>query len=896
MSNQLIVKGKYTTVTQSNFAGNPTAQPVSEHIDYPTSLSRLSAQANSVDQKEVLTAASINDDNQYNVVLFEKPQLSSMIVNRHAYYNTSAQSNNLYDANRNLCGIQNFNDSTSLANDPYQSALTILTSIWNGFPLARTTVPLNMANKKSTTARENLNFTTTQFHSLATYTINRDALASQIDGKLKPNFLQTNTSQGGKSVYVNDINSNSYVKTAVQSGQSAKQLTLSTVARAVSQSYPAASPDTLTIMGEGQTIADVMQNDSSSGFTAGQVAAMNGMNPDQKLVQNMPVRMPQYISSSNRVGQVTNFDIFTAALSAGFMPYVETRFKEERSNPFRELLNIVLVGAATFAGISLGIGPVLTAIFSDVLGGAFAAGISAGVGAAAGNALGQELAVDFGLQDKFRLKSAVEAGFLAGVGGGIRAAQFTPTQTVATLAAADAGMQVAEIRLGIRQKFNFNEVGSTIINATMNGLLISNPNQTWSEYVAQSLFKNTAAVLAMNALYGGSPDISNMAAQILGSSVVDVAARGINSVKDQMEMRRRAAMRPIFDPRAHDFDDQDFVVPVKAEVKSSRSVSPMVGASSVSRSALAKAVQQAIGLNVRDSKTATPRSSSTWSRVQNILANVADAATVVADFGTINKNVMRYADAIVEGVDAGKADLANLVMHPIDTLVALDTLGWDLLNAYTKANYGIASAGSMERNAMRMQSIKNGLVEMSHADGPALTKMIMRELTVGIFSAGVGSGVGRAAVFARGAAVGRGVVSEGGMFAQISKLADIQTLDHSAIKFTQASVNDVDALTQSMKINGWKGAPIDVVRLSRGVLVSMDNTRLLAASRANIPVKAIIHEGSQPLSIKLAERFTTKKGGVPSTWEEAALYRINKQNYLYRDKYPSGSGITGAIN
>ncbi len=108
-------------------------------------------------------------------------------------------------------------------------------------------------------------------------------------------------------------------------------------------------------------------------------------------------------------------------------------------------------------------------------------------------------------------------------------------------------------------------------------------------------------------------------------------------------------------------------------------------------------------------------------------------------------------------------------MHPIDTSVALGTLGWDVLNAYTKVNYGIALADSMERNAIRMQSIKNGLVEMSHADGPALTKMIMRELTVGIFSAGVGSGVGRAAVFARGVTVGRRVASEVGMFAKSSE-------------------------------------------------------------------------------------------------------------------------------
>ncbi len=883
VSNQLIVKGKYTTVTQSNFAGNPTAQPAAEHIDYPTSLMRVSAQSNSADekdQKEMLTATSINDDNQYNVVLFEKPQLSSMIVNRHAYYNTSAQSNNLYDANRNLCGIQNFNDSTSLANDPYQSALTILTSIWNGFPLARTTVPLNMANKKSTTARENLNFTTTQFHSLATYTINRDALASQIDGKLKPNFLQTNTSQGGKSVYVYDINNNSYVKTAVQSGQSAKQLTLSTVARAVSQSYPATSPDTLTIMGEGQTIADVMQNDSSSGFTADQVAAMNGMNPDQKLVQNMPVRMPQYISSSNRVGQATNFDIFTAALSAGFMPYVETRFKEERSNPFRELLNIVLVGAATFAGISLGIGPVLTAIFSDVLGGAFAAGISAGVGAAAGNALGQELAVDFGLQDKFRLKSAVEAGFLAGVGGGIRAAQFTPTQTVATLAAADAGMQVAEIRLGIRQKFNFNEVGSTIINATMNGLLISNPNQTWSEYVAQSLFKNTATVLASNALYGGSPDISNIAAQILGSSVVDVAARGINSVKDQMEVRRRAAMRPIFDPRAHDFDDQDFVVPVKAEAKSNRPISTTVR-----------------GRPQLNSPSVTARNTATMKRSALTLfsdtkINTSNNRSVGQSYLTSPERVAHYQDEIFN--HSVLMESSNNSTTWTRVMGGLQAAG-GLVEALGGIAFGVLTAetgiGALAGAAIYLQGIDNyqagfrtavsGAQQATNFEnilqsyGVSDSTALMAEMGMGLLSANpsslarvainpervVGSLLSSANIFAQTVTVNTVFVGDIGLFSQVVKGVN---LDEKTVRFTElvsrGSKTDVRILLRSGELN----LPIEQANKLLYTLGNgrMDGVTLKLMNNGNIRLlaeRAGYSNGYQRMSFEVNQLGQTNK-------------------------------------
>jgi hypothetical protein len=120
-----------------------------------------------------------------------------------------------------------------------------------------------------------------------------------------------------------------------------------------------------------------------------------------------------------------------------------------------------------------------------------------------------------------------------------------------------------------------------------------------------------------------------------------------------------------------------------------------------------------------------------------------------------------------------------------------------------------------------------------------------------------------------------------------------QILDHSEIQFSQSSVNNVDEITESMKRHGWQGSPIDVVRMSDGGLVTVDNTRLLAASRAKIQVKAMVHEADERLNEELSERFMTKQGGVPQTWEEAVWNRINKQNYLYRSEYPNGSSITG---
>nr|WP_323866508.1 hypothetical protein [Xenorhabdus sp. Flor] len=124
-------------------------------------------------------------------------------------------------------------------------------------------------------------------------------------------------------------------------------------------------------------------------------------------------------------------------------------------------------------------------------------------------------------------------------------------------------------------------------------------------------------------------------------------------------------------------------------------------------------------------------------------------------------------------------------------------------------------------------------------------------------------------------------------------LPEVVELDPKTIRFSQNSVNDTAELVQSMKNKGWAGEPIDVIRMSDGKLTTIDNTRVLAASRAGIKVKARIYDGTSPLPPEFTQRFTTYKG-IPSTWEEAINLRIGKQNAGYRNRYPKGSDIIGS--
>lgn len=96
-----------------------------------------------------------------------------------------------------------------------------------------------------------------------------------------------------------------------------------------------------------------------------------------------------------------------------------------------------------------------------------------------------------------------------------------------------------------------------------------------------------------------------------------------------------------------------------------------------------------------------------------------------------------------------------------------------------------------------------------------------------------------------------------------------------------------------MKASGWKGAAIDVVRMSDGGLTALDNTRVLASHLAGIETRAVVHEASERLPAQMVERFTTRRGGVPQTWGDAVQNRIGSQNSLFRRLYPFGAPYTG---
>ena len=116
----------------------------------------------------------------------------------------------------------------------------------------------------------------------------------------------------------------------------------------------------------------------------------------------------------------------------------------------------------------------------------------------------------------------------------------------------------------------------------------------------------------------------------------------------------------------------------------------------------------------------------------------------------------------------------------------------------------------------------------------------------------------------------------------------IETVSPQTVRFSQRTVNGSAQMVEDMKINGWHGEPIDVVKMPDGGLTAVDNTRLRAANITDTDVLIRVHDFNEPFPMSMLERFGNKKT-QPSTWGEAVGIRINDQGATFRVNNPCGT-------
>ncbi|WP_124431037.1 hypothetical protein [Pseudomonas orientalis] len=99
-------------------------------------------------------------------------------------------------------------------------------------------------------------------------------------------------------------------------------------------------------------------------------------------------------------------------------------------------------------------------------------------------------------------------------------------------------------------------------------------------------------------------------------------------------------------------------------------------------------------------------------------------------------------------------------------------------------------------------------------------------------------------------------------------------------------ISGLTPISALLRTKGWKGDPVDVVKMPDGKLTSMDNTRIAAAREAGIDVKARVRGFDDPLTPAIQEARGWQNF---NTWGEAIIGRINKQSGGFSTSNPHGS-------
>ena len=119
------------------------------------------------------------------------------------------------------------------------------------------------------------------------------------------------------------------------------------------------------------------------------------------------------------------------------------------------------------------------------------------------------------------------------------------------------------------------------------------------------------------------------------------------------------------------------------------------------------------------------------------------------------------------------------------------------------------------------------------------------------------------------------------------------TVSYSKIDRATGKPFTYDDLVSSMRIKGWQGEPVDVIKMPDNKLTSMDNTRIRAARDAGIEIKANVHNFNDPLPDRM---ITSGRFGDAKTWGEAITKRISDQRpKSFGNNNPSGASTAPKI-
>jgi len=109
----------------------------------------------------------------------------------------------------------------------------------------------------------------------------------------------------------------------------------------------------------------------------------------------------------------------------------------------------------------------------------------------------------------------------------------------------------------------------------------------------------------------------------------------------------------------------------------------------------------------------------------------------------------------------------------------------------------------------------------------------------------------------------------------------------TSIRFTQNTVNDFGKALKN--VASGKYDPIDIVKMGDGMYSTIDNTRLLAAQKLGLDLKATVHAFDDALPKTMLDRFENpaKAGEFAKTLGEAIQFRTGRQTGGFAEKHGS---------
>jgi len=165
---------------------------------------------------------------------------------------------------------------------------------------------------------------------------------------------------------------------------------------------------------------------------------------------------------------------------------------------------------------------------------------------------------------------------------------------------------------------------------------------------------------------------------------------------------------------------------------------------------------------------------------------------------------------------------------------------------------------------------------------------------LGTLAAGVAGGMaGNSSAAGIAAGIGKKGINEPPT--TVKPTGKTSSFDANEIRFSQNTVSynktdrdtgvkyNYDDPVSSMKKDGWKADPVDVIKMPDGKMTSMDNTRISAAREAGIKVEANVRRFDDLLPKDMVE---SGRFGSAKTWGDAILGRINNQSGGFGKKNP----------